>query len=80
MKETTAKLNANIPISLHRRVKAEAAHEGRSITDLLRELLGSWIEDAEDRRAIAESRKLYKEHPEEFVDFKDYAKKRRKNV
>ena len=71
------KLNANIPVNLHRRVKAEAAYEGRSITGLLRELLESWIEDADDRRAVAETRKLYKEHSEEFVDFEDYAKRRR---
>lgn len=79
MKEAMVKLNANIPINLHRRVKAAAAYEGLSITGLLKELLESWIEDFEDKKAVAESRKLYKEHPEEFIDFEDYARGR-KNV
>lgn len=80
MKDTMVKLNANIPLDLHRRVKAAAAYDGRSITSLLRELLESWIENTEDRRAVAESRKLYKEDPQEFVDFEEYARKRRQNV
>lgn len=80
MKETMIKLNANIPASLHRQVKAVAAYDGRSITSVLRELLQNWVEDFEDKRAVAESRKLYKEHPREFVGFEEYARKRRQNA
>ncbi len=34
-KEEMTRLNAIVPVSLHRRVKLQAAKEGRSITDIL---------------------------------------------
>jgi predicted HicB family RNase H-like nuclease len=34
-KEETTRLNAIVPVSLHRQVKLQAAKEGKSITDIL---------------------------------------------
>ena len=39
VKGATKRLNADIPVSLHARVKAGCALEGRDITDMLIELL-----------------------------------------
>jgi len=38
-KEETRRLNADIPVSLHRKLKIRATEEGRTITELLIELL-----------------------------------------
>jgi hypothetical protein len=35
MREETTRLNAIVPVSLHKAVKVQAAKEERSITDLL---------------------------------------------
>lgn len=42
-KEETTRLNAVVPVSLHRAVKVQAANEGRSITDLLIEALNDYL-------------------------------------
>jgi predicted HicB family RNase H-like nuclease len=42
-KEETTRLNAVVPVSLHRAVKVQAANEGRSITDLLIEALNEYL-------------------------------------
>lgn len=34
-REETTRLNAIVPVSLHRRVKLQAAREGKSITEIL---------------------------------------------
>ncbi len=43
VREETTRLNAVVPISLHRAVKVQAAHEQRSITDLLVEALNNYL-------------------------------------
>ncbi len=43
MREETTRLNAVVPISLHRAVKVQAAREQRSITDLLVEALNNYL-------------------------------------
>lgn len=42
-KEETTRLNAVVPVSLHKAVKIQAASEGRSITDLLVEALNEYL-------------------------------------
>lgn len=42
-KEETTRLNAVVPVSLHKAVKIQAASEGRSITDLLVEALSDYL-------------------------------------
>lgn len=42
-KEETTRLNAVVPVSLHKAVKIQAASEGRSITDLLVEALNDYL-------------------------------------
>lgn len=42
-KEETTRLNAVVPVSLHKAVKIQAANEGRSITDLLIEALNDYL-------------------------------------
>lgn len=41
-KEKTARLNANIPVELHRALKVRAATEGKSIGDLVEAWIRSW--------------------------------------
>lgn len=43
--EPTKRLNANVPESLHRRVKIEATRRGVSITDFLVEALEAHLEE-----------------------------------
>jgi predicted HicB family RNase H-like nuclease len=42
-KEETTRLNAVVPVSLHKAVKVQAANEERSITDLLIEALNDYL-------------------------------------
>jgi predicted HicB family RNase H-like nuclease len=43
IREETTRLNAVVPISLHKAVKVQAAKEERSITDLLIEALNDYL-------------------------------------
>mgnify|MGYP003427303564 CR=1 FL=1 len=40
----TTRLNANIPVRLHRALKMRAAAEGKSIGDLVEEWIQSWAD------------------------------------
>ena len=42
-KEETKRLNANIPISLHTKIKIRAAEEGRDMTELVIDALGEYL-------------------------------------
>ena len=42
-KEETTRLNAVVPVSLHKAVKIQAASEGRSITDILIDSLDGYL-------------------------------------
>jgi predicted HicB family RNase H-like nuclease len=42
-REETTRLNAMIPVSLHKRVKMQAVEEGRSITDIVIEALEEYL-------------------------------------
>ena len=42
-KEETTRLNAVVPMSLHKAVKVQAATEGRSITDILVDSLNEYL-------------------------------------
>lgn len=42
-KEETTRLNAVVPVSLHKAVKVRAASEGRSITDILIDSLNEYL-------------------------------------
>lgn len=42
-KEETTRLNAVVPMSLHKAVKVQAATEGRSITDILIDSLNEYL-------------------------------------
>lgn len=42
-KEETTRLNAVVPVSLHKAVKVQAASEGRSITDILIDSLNEYL-------------------------------------
>ena len=41
---STTRLNANIPVRLHRALKMRAAAEGKSIGDLVEEWIESWAD------------------------------------
>lgn len=43
VREETTRLNAVVPVSLHKAVKVQAANEERSITDLLIEALNDYL-------------------------------------
>lgn len=43
MREETTRLNAVIPLSLHRKIKIQAANEGRSITELVITVLNEYL-------------------------------------
>ena len=43
MREETTRLNAVVPVSLHKAVKVQAAKEQRSITELLIETLNDYL-------------------------------------
>ena len=42
-KEETTRLNAVVPVSLHKAIKVRAASEGRSITDILIDSLNEYL-------------------------------------
>jgi predicted HicB family RNase H-like nuclease len=42
-REETTRLNAMIPVSLHKQVKLQAVEEGRSITDMVIEALEEYL-------------------------------------
>ncbi|CAN5796408.1 hypothetical protein BH24DEI2_BH24DEI2_03140 [soil metagenome] len=42
-REETTRINAVVPVSLHRQIKLQAAKEGRSITDLLIDSLSTYL-------------------------------------
>ena len=42
-REETTRLNAVVPVSLHKRIKLQAAKEGRSITEILIESLSTYL-------------------------------------
>lgn len=42
-KEETTRLNADVPVSLHKKVKLQAVEEGRSITDIVIESLKEYL-------------------------------------
>jgi predicted HicB family RNase H-like nuclease len=42
-REETMRLNADVPVSLHRRVKLQAAQEGKSITEILITALETYL-------------------------------------
>ena len=46
MAEQEKRITIKVPESLHRKVKAKAALLGRTVTDVLREYLEAWIEEA----------------------------------
>jgi predicted HicB family RNase H-like nuclease len=45
--EDTKRLNANIPLSLHARVKVYAARRGQTMTDVIEEALRAYLPGAE---------------------------------
>lgn len=47
-KEETTRLNAIVPVTLHRQVKLQAAKEGRSITNILITSLETYLKKYSD--------------------------------
>jgi predicted DNA-binding protein len=45
MAEQEKRITVRVPESLHRRVKAKAALMGKTVSDVLREYLETWIEE-----------------------------------
>jgi predicted HicB family RNase H-like nuclease len=43
MREETTRLNAVVPLSLHRKIKIQAANEGRTITELVISVLNEYL-------------------------------------
>lgn len=43
MREETTRLNAVVPLSLHRKIKIQAANEGRTITELVIAVLNEYL-------------------------------------
>lgn len=43
MREETTRLNAVVPLSLHRKIKIQAANEGRTITELVIGVLNEYL-------------------------------------
>lgn len=45
MTEQEKRITVRVPESLHRKVKARAALEGKSVSDVLRDYLKEWVKD-----------------------------------
>jgi len=43
--EQEKRITVRVPESLHRKVKARAALEGKSVSDVLRDYLKEWVKD-----------------------------------
>ena len=45
MAEPEKRITVRVPESLHRKIKAKAALSGKSVSDVLREYLETWVEE-----------------------------------
>ena len=49
MAETSKRITVRVPESLHRAVKAKAALEGKSVSDVIREYLIAWVKASPEK-------------------------------
>ena len=57
MTEQEKRITVRVPASLHRRVKAKAALQGKSVSDVLRDFLLEWVKDEPSEDEGAKSQK-----------------------
>lgn len=49
-------INARISEELHRAIKMKAAHEGKTMTEVIVALLKRWLEEENDHQATGQTR------------------------
>ena len=73
--ETKKNLCAQIPVSLHTRIRQEQEESGKSLSEFMTDLLTNYYEDGENRKMDGKQRTVAFQVPEElFEQLKEYLK------